>query len=198
MSSPEDDAAVDGPPGGRSLLGTEFPDDTGDDDPRLRSALTAYDAAATPLERRSLLPACLEALQASRLLVPVVAVLGESEVGPDGLARDKSSDMAAVLLTGRDGRNALLAFTHTAAMHAWDPQARPVPVRAQLAAQAAVQEGAAALLVDVAGPTRLVVEGIDLEGLARGWQLAQVGDQVAWVRDPTEPPTQPATQPPTG
>ena len=66
---------------------------------------------------------------------------------------------------------------------AWDPQARPVPVRAQLAAQAAIQEGAAALLVDVAGPTRLVVEGVDLEGLARGWRLARVGGQVGWVRD---------------
>ena len=115
--------------------------------------------------------------------MPVVAVLGEVEVGDDGLVRDKSSDMAAVLLTGRDGRTALLSFTHTASMQAWDPEARPVPVRAQLAAQAAMQEGAAALLVDVAGPARLVVEGIDLEGLARGWRLARVGDQVAWVRD---------------
>ena len=33
------------------------------------------------------------------------------------------------------------------------------------------------------GPARLVVEGVDLEGLARGWRLARVGDQVAWVRD---------------
>lgn len=173
MSSPE----------GRRLLGSDFPDDTGDDDPRLRSALTAYAAAPDAQQQGLLLPACLEALQAARLLVPVVAVLGESEVGPDGLARDKSSDMAAVLLTGRDGRTALLSFTHTAAMQAWDPEARPVPVRAQLAAQAAIQEGAAALLLDVAGPARLVVEGVDLEGLARGWRLARVGGQVGWVKD---------------
>ena len=57
-----------------------------------------------------------------------------------------------------------------------------------------MQEGAAALLVDVAGPTRLVVEGIDLEGLARGWQLAQVGEQVAWVRD-VDPTPDPAPDP---
>jgi len=174
---------VSAPDNARRLLGSEFPDDEGGDDPRLRSALTAYAAADDPQERRALLPACLEALQGARLLVPVVAVLGEVEVGDDGLARDKSSDMAAVLLTGRDGRTALLSFTHTASMQAWDPEARPVPVRAQLAAQAAMQEGAAALLVDVAGPARLVVEGVDLEGLARGWRLARVGDHVAWVRD---------------
>ena len=176
-----------GPDNAKRLLGSEFPEDTGDDDPRLRSALAAYDAAGSPQERRSLLPTCLRALQGARLLVPVVAVLGEAEVGADGLARDKSSDMAAVLLTGRDGRTALLAFTHTASMQAWDPEARPVPVRAQLAAQAAIQEGAAALLVDVAGPTRLVVEGVDLEGLARGWALATVAGQTAWVREGTSP-----------
>lgn len=170
------------PDNARRLLGSEFPDDRGEDDPRLRTALRAYAAAESASARRSLLPACLEALGDARLLVPVVAVLGESEVGADGLERDKSSDMAAVLLTGRDGRTALLSFTHTAAMRAWDPAARPVPVRARLAAQAALQEGAAALLLDVAGPVRLVVEDIDLEGLAGGWRLARVGEQVAWVR----------------
>lgn len=181
------------PDNARRLLGTDFPDDHGDDDPALRSALTAYAAATDPAERRSLLPACLDALSLTRLLVPVVAVLGESEVGPDGLERDKSSDMAAVLLTGRDGRTALLSFTHTAAMATWDPEARPVPVHARLAAQAALQEGAAALLVDVAGPTPLVVEGVDLEGLARGWRLAQVGDQVAWIRDAGNDPASAST-----
>ena len=47
----------------------------------------------------------------TRLLVPVVAVLGEVEVDDAGLAHDKTSDMATVLLTGQDGRQALLAFT---------------------------------------------------------------------------------------
>lgn len=179
---------VTAPDNAKRLLGTEFPDDRGDDDPRLRAALDAHAAARSPQERRALVPACLAALQAARLLVPVVAVLGEAEIGADGLARDKSSDMAAVLLTGRDGRTALLAFTHTAAMQAWDPDSRPVPVRAQLAAQAAIQEGAAALLLDVAGPARLVVEGVDLEGLARGWTLAQVEGHAAWIREGDDSP----------
>jgi len=109
-------------------------------------------------------------------------VLGEVEVDEQGLAHDKSSDMAAVLLTGADGRLALLAFSGTAAMAAWDPAARPVPVPARVAAQSAVQEGAAALLVDVAGPVRVVVEGEDLHGLAAGWTLARVGEGRAWIR----------------
>jgi hypothetical protein len=124
------------------------PDDTGAPDPGLTDALAAY--AEDPARE----PEVLAALAEARLLVPVVAELGESEVGPDGLSRDKSSDMATVLMRGPDGRLALLAFTGLEAMHRWDPAARPVPVPARTAALAAMQDGAEALLIDLAGPVR--------------------------------------------
>jgi hypothetical protein len=113
--------------------------------------------------------------------VPVVAVLGEVEVDEAGLNHDKSSDMAAALLQRPDGRRALLAFTSTASLAAWDAEARPVPVPARVAAQSALQEEAAALLLDVAGPVRLVVRGDDLTALAAGWTLARSGEQAVWV-----------------
>lgn len=162
--------------GQRRLLGPGFPDDTGEAPAALVAATASYAAD------RSRYGEVLAALVESRLLVPVVAVLGEVQVDERGLAHDKTSDMAAVLLTGADGRLALLAFTGTAAMAAWDPAARPVPVPARLAAQSAVQEGAAALLVDVAGPERFVVESEDLHALAAGWSLARVGERTAWIR----------------
>jgi len=138
---------VDEHPGGARLLaGAGAPDDTGDADPALAAALAAY--AADPARE----PEVLAALAEARLLVPVVATLGEAETGPDGLVRDKSADMATVLLRGADGRLALLAFTGLETMRRWDPEARPVPVPARTAALAAIQDGAAALLVDVAGP----------------------------------------------
>jgi len=138
---------VDEHPGGARLLaGAGAPDDTGDADPALAAALAAY--AADPARE----PEVLAALAEARLLVPVVATLGEAETGPDGLVRDKSADMATVLLRGADGRLALLAFTGLETMRRWDPAARPVPVPARTAALAAIQDGAAALLVDVAGP----------------------------------------------
>ena len=130
---------------------------------------------------RSSYPLLLATLCESRLLVPVVAVLGEVEYDAQGLAHDKTSDMATVLLTGADGRQALLAFTSMAAMAAWRPDARPVPAAARDAARAAVQEGAAAVLVDVAGPVTVVIEGQDLEAMAKGWTLTRVGEQTAWV-----------------
>ncbi len=156
-----------------------FPDDTGEADPALASALATY---ADDTTRRHGFALALAALQSARLLVPVVAVLGEVEVDPDdGLARDKSSDMAAVLVQGPGGQRGLLAFSDTDTLAGWNPEARPVPVTARTAAQAAVQEGATALLVDLAGPVRLVVDGDHLTALAAGWTLARVGDDLAWL-----------------
>lgn len=157
-------------PDARRLQGSEYVDDDGAASPALAAALAGYDARTVPY------PEVLAALGAARLLVPVVALLGEVEVGADGLARDKSSDMAAVLLTGGDGRLALLAFSDLSALAAWDPQARPVPVPAHLAAATAVQEGAAALVVDVAGPHRLVLDGDDLHRIASGWRAVRLED----------------------
>lgn len=138
--------------GRRLLAGAGSPDDTGAADPALAAALAAY--AADPAHE----PEVLAALAGARLLVPVVAALAEDqqsvETGADGLVRDKSADMAAVLMRGTDGRLALLAFTSLEALQRWDPDARPVPVPARTAALAAMQDGAEALLVDLAGPVR--------------------------------------------
>jgi hypothetical protein len=167
----------------RSIPDPGFAEDDGSAPDELAEALAAYDADAGAdgaYERT------LAVLAGSRLLVPVLAVLGEVEVDADGLAHDKTSDMATVMMRGRDGRTALLAFTGEAAMHRWNRDARPVPVPTSRAAEAAVQDGAEAMLVDVAGPVPFVVETDDLRELAAGHALVRVGDGVsgpyAWVR----------------
>ena len=157
-----------------------FAGDDGSASPELATSLAAWrhDASAYP--------DALAALQRARVLVPVIALLGEVEVDEAGLAREKDSDMATVLVQGADGRLALLAFTGTAELAAWNPQARPVPVTTRVAAQSALQDGAAALVVDLAGPVRFVVEGEDLRGLAEGWTLARVAGAAAWIRPDQE------------
>ncbi len=162
----------------RVLQGPAFPDDDGSADPTLAAAVAAYGSTSGNDEY----VAALAVLQDARVLVPVVAVLGEVELDAQGLAHDKSSDMAAVLIQTPDGRRGLLAFTSTDTLAAWNPEARPVPVPARTAAQAAVQEDAAALVLDVAGPHRLVVDGETLRALAAGYRLARVGDGLAWVQ----------------
>lgn len=158
----------------RSLPDPGFAGDDGAADPATASALQEV-AAGAPLQ------VALAALCTARVLVPVVAVAGESEPGPDGLEREKTTDMAAVLLTGRDGRRALLAFSDLDALRRWDAQARPVPVTAPQAAQAALAEGAAALVLDVAGPVQVPVEGGALQRLAEGQRLVRTGQDWSWV-----------------
>jgi hypothetical protein len=160
----------------RSIPDPGFSGDDGVADPALTEALAAY--ADDPDRLHS---ATLALLQRTRVLVPVVAVLGEVKYDEQGLAHDKTSDMAAVLMQGRDGRTALLAFTGTESLLRWNPEARPVPVPVAKAAEAALQDQAAALVVDVAGPTMFVVEEDDLRSLAAGQMLVEVSGRYGWV-----------------
>jgi hypothetical protein len=168
------------PHGGRSLPDPGFAGDDGHVDAGLSAALQRYavDGRQAPV---------LAALCRSRLLVPVVALLGEAERREDGLLRDKTADIAAVLLQGKDGRTALLAFSGLTALQQWRADARPVPVSVEDAARSAVQEGASALLVDVASPTAYVVETDELHELASGHVLVETPDGYAWLASP-EPP----------
>jgi hypothetical protein len=130
--------------------------DTGEADPAVTAALDAY-ANGTASEH-----ATLTAIAGSRLLVPVVAVLTEAtEAGAE-----KESEMALPTLIGNDGRAAVIAFTGTETLRRWRADARPVPVAAPRVCEAALSEDAAAVVIDVAGPVPLVVEGARLRALA--------------------------------
>ena len=145
-----------------------FRDDDGTEDPAVAAVLRAY-AVGTESEQ-----AVLRALSASRLLVPVVAVLTEAAddgaPGAGGRAAgwpEKSSEMAMPTLIGQDGRSAIPAFTSADSMRRWQADARPVPVAASSVWQSAVAESCA-VVVDVAGPVPFAVEGARLAALARG------------------------------
>jgi SseB protein N-terminal domain len=166
----------------RSLHAAEpqFSGDDGAADPAVRAALAAY-AVGRGSEH-----AALDALAGSRLLVPVVAVMTEEAVGDSeaeeasgaedatdvpgsgtGLRREKTTEMAMPTLIGRDGRAAVLAFTSLDALTRWRPEARPVAVPAARAWQAGAEE-ASAVVIDVAGPVPVTVEGARLAALAAG------------------------------
>lgn len=139
-----------------------FGDDDGSADPALTAALAAYD------RDRSTEPELLSALAGARVLVPVVAVLGEVETGPDGLRREKTSDMAVPTLQAPDGRRALPAFTSMETLRRWRPDARPVAVPLPQALLAASHEQADTVVVDLAGPVTYQLTGPALRALAEG------------------------------
>lgn len=168
------DVPPDGTRPQRQLAASGFADDDGRADPRLVEAISAGEHGP--------LLATLTGAGAARLLVPVVALLGEVEQTGSGLAADKSSDMAVVLLTGADGRRALLAFSGIDTLRRWQPDARPMPTTPQLAATAALQEDAAAIVIDIAGPTPAVLEANDLHHLAAAHQVIRLPDNThAWA-----------------
>ena len=145
-----DTGGGEAPGGGRSLAGPAFPNDDGSADPALRALLTQQGA---PL---------VDVLRHGRLLVAVVAVADEV----DERGGDKSSHMAVVSMISAAGEKGLLAFTGVDAMAQWDSAARPVAVTGAAAAQAALDDGAQALVIDVLGPARAVIAGPDLVALA--------------------------------
>ncbi|MBD8606201.1 SseB family protein [Aeromicrobium sp. CFBP 8757] len=149
----------------RSLASPQFPGDDGTADAALQRAL-GDDVAV------------LQALPDARVFVPIVPLLGETPA--DG---DKNADMAAVLMTGADGRQALLAFSSVATMAAWDPTARPVPVLGKDAALAAIDEKASAILLDLGTPSFTVVEDDDVRHLAAGHRLVLSEVGAAWISD---------------
>jgi hypothetical protein len=166
VTGTSDSAGV--PWGGRALSGTGFDGDTGAADAALAAAL------ADPADEREV----MHAVAAARLLVPVVAEPVTLDDSGD-LVAEKQTDMAAVTLVAPDGQRALPVFTSMASLAAWDPAARPVPVTAHRAAQAAVSERCDVMLVDVAGPATVLLRPSML------WALAQQREWLPAHEDPS-------------
>lgn len=155
----------------RTLADTPFAGDDGQPDPEIRRRL----AAVGGTDPDSYLGA-IAALCTVRLLVPVVATTTVEGRTVGGLTSDKEAEMAVVLLQTPDGRKAMVAFTGLDTLAAWNAEARPVPVTLDLAAGSAKQEGAEALLIDVAGPHPLAIDGSILDQLAAGHRLVEIGN----------------------
>jgi hypothetical protein len=152
---------------------SQWSDDIGVADQIVRSALASGD-----------LGLIIPALAQSRLFIALVAeVTGELRVG------EKNADMSVACLTARDGRLGLLCFTGLDSLTAWNPSARPVPLNAADAADAALDENAQAIIIDLAGvnPATLtladvvLLSGKDQRGRAMlilGDLLGDLGEQV--------------------
>jgi len=153
---------------GKSIPDPGFAGDDGSADPRLAAALAAHAADPSPEREREL----VAALVGARLMVPIVAVLGEAETGADGLRHEKSSDMAVPTIDAPDGRKGLPAFTSLEALARWRADARPAPVAAPQAVQAAWSERADALLIDLAGPAFYELSGAAMRAVAEGRAMA--------------------------
>jgi hypothetical protein len=162
----------------RRLTASPFPGDTGAASAQTRSLIAIAATEASPVAYLR----AVAALCGDRLLVPVVATATRLGRTVAGLASDKDAEMSMVTLQAQDGRRALLAFTGLEALQSWRPEARPVPVTLDVAAQAARSEELTAVLIDVAGPHQFVLEGQVLGELAAGHRLVELADgEFGWI-----------------
>ena len=120
----------------------------------------------------------------ARFLLPIVAVGDDSADGPDP---ERHAEMRAPLLTTADGSTGLPVFTGLDALTAWKPDARPVPCRLDEVASTAIEAGAVAVLVDLAGPSPLIIEDGLVAELAAARRLVELdGGGWGWLFSPPD------------
>lgn len=153
---------------GRSLAEPAFPDDDGSADGQVRELLAATAEGNVPVLSAA------RALRGFRLIASVVAVLDEA----DAAGGDKDSHMAVVSMVNEAGERGLLAFSGMDSMLQWNSQSRPVPALGRDLARAALEDEASAVVIDVAGPHRVVLSGDALRVLLDDLDLDRVEDHV--------------------
>lgn len=151
---------------GRELTGTGFEGDLGEADPVLLAALEV------PSDETGLMRVVAQA----RWLVPILAVPRPPEGSTSGASR--FTDMAVVTLTASDGQRAFPVFSSLATLSAWNATARPSPVSGSKAAQGAVAERCAVILLDCGSARQIVLRP------SMVWALAQ---QREWLPAHTDP-----------
>lgn len=151
-----------------------FDGDDGSAPPELMAALQRYRAREAGEE------GVLDALRGSRLLVPLVADLGEAGTNAHGHTVDKSQELSIITVQGPDGRTVMPVFSSAAAMSSWNPDARPVPADAIRVALAAAQEETDLVVLDPTAPTEYVVRRPALWALAQSleWTPSYASRQV--------------------
>jgi hypothetical protein len=146
---------------GRSFDENPWAEDDGETPEVIAEAL-----AATPFVKIRF----IESLRGQRLLVPLIAEIGESGIGPHGQMVDKSADLAIVAVATPDDRTAIPAFTSVADMLSWKPEARPVPVSISKLCVAAVGEGHTRVIINPATHAR-ALRRTELAALAQDLKI---------------------------
>ena len=145
---------------GRSFDANPFADDDGSANPALIEALAEF--RANPTDPREV----FKAFAASRLLIPLLADLGESGEGAHGQTVDKSADLSIVTVQTPDGQTGLPVFSSVAAMAVWNKTARPVPADAVRVALAAASEGNNRIILDPGSETEFVFRRPAIKAMA--------------------------------
>jgi hypothetical protein len=151
---------------GRAFDVNNFAGDDGSAPAALISAIAKFHSGEAIAED------VVDAIRESRLLIPLLADLGESEIGSHGQKVDKSAELSIVTVATPDDQNGLPVFSSVAAMQKWNPIARPVPADARRVALAAAAEGNTRIILDPENETEFAV---------RRPAIAAIAQELTWV-----------------
>ncbi|OOB91311.1 SseB family protein [Rathayibacter sp. VKM Ac-2630] len=184
MSRPSDGRALPShltDSAGTPWAGRHFePSAAAEDDGRAPEALVQALAAFADGSRGP--DAVVDALRTSRLLIPLVAHLGEEGDEVAGLRTDKTQELSIVTVAGPDGRDVLPVFSSVDAMRRWDAAARPVPVDGRRAALAAVAESTELMVLDPVSEHEFAVRRPALWAIAEGTPWRSCADDSEVLR----------------
>jgi hypothetical protein len=147
---------------GREFSDNAFANDDGSTPPALARVFES-----TVFDKSNL----FSALETSRVLIPLIAQLGESKIGSHGHTVDKSAELSIVAVSTPDNQTALPVFSSVVQMQLWNNAARPVPVDMRRVSLAAISEGHTRVVLD-AGSRAIVLRRPMLSALAQSMPWA--------------------------
>ena len=150
---------------GRAFNENPFADDDGSARPELVNAIREFHETGDASK-------VFSEFSKSRLLIPLLADLGESEEGAHGQTIDKSADLSIVNVETPDGQIGLPVFSSVDTMQRWNSTARPVPSDAIRVALAAASEGNTRIILD---------PGSETEFAFRRAAIAAMAQQQSWI-----------------
>ncbi len=162
---------------GRELEENRFAGDDGSAPEELISAMSGFRAGNLGQSD------VVDAIRVSRLLVPLLAQLGESEIGANGLKVDKSAELSIVTVKAPDDQDALVVFSSVVAMQRWNPSARPVPTDAIRVCLAAASQLSTRVVIDPGSETEFVIRRPAIARIAQSldWLPAELNPLVREV-----------------
>lgn len=150
---------------GRSFEQNSFSEDDGQAPAGLVATIRDFRAGEVGAEL------VVDQIRVSRLLVPLIAELGESAVGAHGQKVDKSAELSIVTVRSPDDQESLVVFSSVEAMRRWNRSARPVPTDAIKVCLAAASQMSTRVVLDPGSETEFVL---------RRPAIAKVAQSLAW------------------
>ena len=157
---------------GRSFEQNSFADDDGKAPAELLAVLAAFRSGDVNIEQ------VVDQIRISRFLVPLIAQLGESEIGAHGKEVDKSAELSIVTVKSPDDQESLVAFSSVDAMSRWNKSARPVPTDAIRLCLAAASQMSTRVVLDPGSETEFVL---------RRPAIAKIAQSLPWASPENNP-----------